>query len=173
VGALAAGVLTLSTYFASSLKPSWPSHEAAGNFLPIVDAALSPLLQYLLQTTLLLLVFTAVDRFTNGWTKKQALFSALLILLGLFIAGSRSVETLPIWLLSGLLAGAALLAAYVFVLRFNLGLVPLAVALVTVLGELKQGIAQPIPAALPGALIAMVLAGFFAFYWFKQLQQER
>jgi hypothetical protein len=92
--------------------------------------------------------------------------------LGLIITGARSVETLPFWLLSGLLAGIFLLAAYVFVLRFNLALVPLAVALVTILNELKQGIAQPFPAALPGALIAIILSGLFAFYWFKRLQQE-
>jgi hypothetical protein len=108
-----------------------------------------------------------VDRFTNGWTKKQALFSALLILLGLVITGARSVETLPLWLLSGVLAGMVLLVAYVFVLRFNLALVPLAAAVVTVLSELKQGIDQPVPAALPGAIIAIILTGLFAFYWFS------
>jgi hypothetical protein len=92
---------------------------------------------------------------------------------GLIIAGARSVETLPFWLLSGLAMGFILLLAYIFVLRFHLALVPLAAGVITILAALKQGIYQAVPAALPGVLIAMVLIDIVAFYWFKQLAQEK
>jgi membrane protease YdiL (CAAX protease family) len=173
LGVLTAGVTALTVYFAPSLKPTWAAYDAAGTLLPFLEIALDPLSQFLTQGTMLLLVFTAMDRFTLGWTKRQALFSALLILVGLLMAGARSVETVPFWLLSGLAMGLILLLAYIFVLRFHLALVPLAAGAITVLAALKQGLYQAVPAALPGALIATVLISFVAFYWFKQLSQEQ
>jgi hypothetical protein len=171
LGILAAGLLSATAFFAPSLKPSWARYDAAGTYLPLLEASLDPIGRLIVQTALLLLVFAAVDRFTNGWTRKRVLFSALVILLGLFLAGARSVETLPFWSLSGLVMGALLLLAYIFVLRFDLALVPLAVGAVIILSELKQGIAPPIPAALPGAIIAVVLTALLAFYWLKKLAQ--
>ncbi len=173
LGALIAGVTALTVYFAPSLKPTWAAYDAAGTFLPLLETALDPLSQFLTQSTILLLVFTAMDRFTLGWTKRKVLFSVLLILVGLMMTGARSVETLPFWLLSGLAMGIILLLAYLFVLRFHLALVPLAAGAITVLAALKQGMYQAVPAALPGALIAAVLIGLVAFYWFKQLAQEQ
>jgi hypothetical protein len=164
-----AGLLALTSFLAPSLQPQWARYDAAGNYLPLLDASLDPVGRFIMQTALLLLVVVAVDRFTNGWTRKRELFSALVILLGMILAGARSVETLPVWLLSGLLTGVLLLLAYIFVLRFNLTLVPLAVSVMILLGEVKQGIAQPIPAALPGAIIAIVLTALFALYWQKKL----
>jgi hypothetical protein len=70
-----------------------------------------------------------------------------------------------------LIAGAILLAAYVFVLRFNLALTPIAIGMITILGTLKQGLYQALPSAMPGALLASVLIGLFAFYWFTKLAQ--
>lgn len=171
LGISVAGLIALAGFLAPSLQPYWARYDAAGNYLPLLDASLDPVGRFIMQTALLLLVVVTVDRFTNGWTRRRELFSALVILLGMILAGARSVETLPVWLLSGLLMGVLLLLAYVFVLRFNLTLVPLAVSVMILLGEVKQGIAQPIPAALPGALIAIVSTALFALYWQKKLAQ--
>jgi len=173
LGLLMAGIAALSVFLTPSHKPLWASYDAAGTYVPMIAASLGPLNGYIMQTTLLLLIFTAVDRFTNGWSRRQALFSVLLVLFGLILTGSRSVETIPSWLLSGLFMGAVLLAAYLFVFRFYPGLVPLAFGVTTILTQLKQGMVQPIPAALPGALIAVAFTGLLAFYWFKQLAREQ
>jgi hypothetical protein len=173
LGISVAGLLALAGFLAPSLQPHWAQYHSAGNYLPLLDASLDPVGRLIMQTAPLLLVVVAVDRFTNGWSRKKAPFSALFILLGLILAGAKSVETLPFWLLSGLAMGVLLLLAYVFVLRFNLALVPLAVSVMILLGEVKQGIAQPIPAALPGAAVAIVLTVLFAFYWHKKLAQEQ
>jgi len=168
-GLLMAGLAALSVFLMPANKPAWAQYAAAGTYVPLLEASLGPISGYLMQTTLLLLIFTAVDRFTNGWNRRQILFSVLLVLFGLILSGSRSVETIPSWLLSGLFMGAVLLAAYLLVFRFYPALVPLAFGVATILAQLKQGMVQPIPAALPGALIAIALTGLLAFYWFKQL----
>ncbi len=169
LGISIAGLLALAGFLAPPLQPHWAQYSSAGNYLPLLDASLDPVGRFIMQTALLLLVVVAVDRFTGGWTRRKELFSALIILLGMILAGARSVETLPIWLMSGPLMGVLLLLAYIFVLRFNLTLVPLAVSVLILLGEVKQGIAQPIPAALPGAIIAIVLTVLLAFFWHKKL----
>jgi hypothetical protein len=173
LGISVAGLLALAGFLAPSLQPQWAQYNSAGNYLPLLDASLDPVGRLIMQTALLLLVVVAVDRFTNGWSQKRVQLSALVILLGLILAGAKSVETIPVWLLSGLLMGVLMLLAYVFVLRFNLTLVPLAVSVMILLGELKQGIAQPIPAALPGAVVAIVLTALLAFYWQRKLAQAR
>ncbi|MCI0697231.1 CPBP family intramembrane metalloprotease [candidate division KSB1 bacterium] len=169
LGISIAGLLALAGFLAPSVQPQWARYDAAGNFLSLLDASLDPVGRFVMQTALLLLVIVAVDRFTNGWSRKKVLFSALVILLGMIMAGARSVETIPVWLLSGLLTGGLLLLAYIFVLRLNLALIPLAVSVMILLGEVKQGIAQPIPAARSGAIIAIVLTALFALYWLKKL----
>jgi membrane protease YdiL (CAAX protease family) len=171
-GVFAAGLLALIGFLAPSLRPLWGSYGAAGTYLPLLEVGLDPVGGFIMQTTLLLFIFAAVDHSTNSWSQRKALFSALFIVLGLIFAGARSVETIPFWLASGLVMGVILLGAYLFVFRFHLALVPLAMGVMTVLGVLKQGIYQSIPAALPGALIAIALIGLFAFYWFKKLAGE-
>jgi len=172
LGALAAGLLTLTAYLAPSLKPVWANYDAAGTFLPLLETSLDPLGQYIFRTTLLLLIFAAADRLTNGWSKRKALFSGLFILLGLILAGSRSVEALPQWLLSGVLTGIVLLLAYIFVFRFSLALVPIAVGMIAMMSQLPPAIDRSIPLALPGAIIAIILTGVLAFYWHQQLARE-
>ncbi|MGH7598130.1 MAG: CPBP family intramembrane glutamic endopeptidase [bacterium] len=167
------GLLALADFLTPSLQPQWARYDAAGNYIPLLDAGLDPIGRFIMQTALLLLVVAAVDRFTNGWTRKRWLFSGLVILLGIILAGAKSVEALPVWLMSGLLMGVFMLSAYIFVLRFNLTLVPFAVGVMILLGEVKQGIAQPIPAALPGAIIAIVLTALFALFWQKKLAREQ
>ena len=170
LGTLAAGLGTLVAKAAPSLAPTWAQYAPVGSYLPILAAGLDPLPGYIISTTLLLLVFTAVDRFTLGWRHKKGLFSAALILLGLVVTGAGSIESLTFWLVSGLLAGAALLLAYLLVLRFLLVLIPLALAAMLVLDQLRQAIAQAHPAAIPGAIMAAILIGGLAVRWFGRLE---
>jgi hypothetical protein len=171
LGALLAGLMAGTALLIPSRQPLWAPYADAGTYLPLLRMSLSPLGGFIFQTTLMLFVFAAVDRFTNGWSQRKTLFSILLILLGVVLTGVKSVETIPSFAGAGVIAGVILLAAYVFVLRFNLALTPIAIGMITILGTLKQGLYQALPSAMPGALLASVLIGLFAFYWFTKLAQ--
>ncbi|MFQ6673940.1 MAG: hypothetical protein ACE5GH_04040, partial [Fidelibacterota bacterium] len=95
-----------------------------------------------------------------------------LFVMGLVIAGAVSLESLSFWLVSGLVTGAVFLLAYIFVLRFRLSLLPLILGTLTILEEVKQGMYQAYPAALPGAFLAGVLVGLLSIYWFRKLETE-
>jgi hypothetical protein len=172
LGALLAGLMAGVALLLPSRQPLWAQYDDAGTYLPLLQTGLSPLAGFIFQATLILFAVAAVNRFTSNWSRRKVLFSILLILLGVILTGARSVETIPSFLGAGLLTGVILLAAYVFVLRFNLALTPMAMGVITILGTLKQGLYQALPSALPGALMASVLIGLFAFYWFTKLARE-
>ena len=175
LGAIAAGLAASVTKFAPSLVPFWGVYSAAGNYLPLLAAGLSPLGDYIALSILFLLIFVAVDRFTQGWTQRRTLFSTVLVLLGLVIAGAGagSVESLPFLFVSGLISGLVLLLAYSVVLRFHLALIPLALAAVAIFNEVKEGIYQTHPAAIPGSIVAIILIGGVSVLWFRKLEAGR
>jgi hypothetical protein len=173
VGALLAGFMAGTALLLPSRQPLWAQYDDAGTYLPLLQISLTPLGGFISQTTLVLFALAAVNRFTNNWSRKQVLFSILLIVLGVILTGARSVESISSFLAAGVLLGLVLLAAYVFVLRFSVALTPLAMGVITILGTLKQGLYQALPSALPGALMASVLIGLFAFHWFTKLARAQ
>ena len=79
LGAVAAGVAALAKSLAPSLAPTWPDYAPAGTYLPILSVALSPILRFIRMATLFLLLFSAMDRFSNGWNKRRLLLSILVM----------------------------------------------------------------------------------------------
>ncbi|MDA2928801.1 CPBP family intramembrane metalloprotease [Acidobacteria bacterium AH-259-O06] len=171
LGVIAVALGTLPSGLVPSRSPTWAGYGAADSYLPLLDPALDSLLSYMLMTSLFLLIGVAVDHYTSNWSRRTGLFSALLIVLGFTVAGT-SVETPTLWLVSGLLAGTILLLAYIFVLRFDLKLIPLATAAVVILRQLQQGFYEAYPWALAGAFLTAVLVGLLGFYWWWRLSQE-
>ena len=68
--------------------------------------------------------------------------------------------------------GIIYLLIYLFIFRFQLALIPIAFAVMVMLGELKQGVMNAFPAALPGAILAIIVVGLFSFYWYRKLAGE-
>ena len=106
---------------------------------------------------------------TIAWTKKKVYAVILLLLIGLITSALDSVLSIPFWLVSGLVMGIIYLILYLFVFRYQLALIPIAFGVMVMLAELKQGIMNAFPAALPGAILAIILIGLFSYYWYKKL----
>lgn len=145
VGLAAKGLQVLATAFTSARAPAWPEFEGLDHVLP----ALGPLVQSLTQTFILLCVLlvavAAVEVLTRGWSRRRYA-GGLFLLLGLAWQ-PIDVEGPGEWLVKGLLLGAVLLAAYVY-LRAETGLIPLALASYLALGLLQQAVDQPYGGAL-------------------------
>ncbi len=169
LGFLLAGILTVIELFAPSLAPDWANYEAASTIFPVLGSGFAPVNQYLIYATIYMLIFTAVHKFTNGWSQRQGLFSSLLIFSGLILSKAHTVNSIPYWLLSGLFLGLVLLAVYYFVFRYHLSLVPLVYSVVAILNGLREGLYQAYPAALSGAVLAVLLIGLVAVFWFRKL----
>ena len=172
-GASVVGIQGLLTRFAPPLEPVWANYTAVSSFIPFLGAGLAPVGQFVYSTALYLLIFTAVDRFTNGWSQRKGLFAILLVLMGVILAGAGRLDSVPFWLLSGIITGVVLVVAYQFVFRFHLALVPLVLGTGTILAELKQGLYWAYPTSFSGAILAVVVVGLLSFYWFKQLSTQQ
>lgn len=169
LGALIAGLLTVLYKFLPSSNPYWAKYTALNNYIPTLGTGTDSLSNYIFASTLFLLVFTAVDRFTKGWTHRKTLFAIILILFGVIITGSESISSLTFWLLSGMVTGIIFLFAYLLVLRFQLSVIPIVFGATFILEELKQGMLNAHSQIIPGTVFAITLIFLFSIYWYKKL----
>jgi hypothetical protein len=172
VGAILAGLGALLNQFAPNLSPIWADYEAAQTYIPFVSAGLTPLVHFILIATIFSLVFVVTDRVTNAWTQKKIFAIILLLLLGLITSGTNSVLSIPFWLVSGLVMGIIYLLIYLFIFRYQLALIPIAFGVMIMFSELKQGVMNAFPAAMPSAILAMIIVGVFSYYWYRKLAGE-
>jgi hypothetical protein len=159
LGAAMAGLNALARSAAPSIAPSWGGLEAASTLLPILATALTPVNQFLTQALLLLLLFGAVTAKPRWWP--------FLVLAGLILAGSSSLETISSWLITGVAGGIVLAAAYALVLRHQPKLIVIATATLAVLSTLRDGLRHAYPGALAGSIAAIVLIGLAMWVWLK------
>ena len=85
------------------------------------------------------------------------------------LIGGQPHESVGLWLGAGLLAGSALLLAYVLVLRHHQALLPIAGATVAALEILADGRERAYPGALLGAIAACVIIADFAWLWTRRM----
>ncbi|MDX2438369.1 MAG: hypothetical protein QNL88_15155, partial [Acidobacteriota bacterium] len=171
--ALLSGLGALGAFLAPAKLPSWPNFGGAADSLPVLGAALGPLSSWVTGTALMLVVVALVQAVTSGWQRRFAAGSAILIGLGLVVAGSGGVETVPLWLVEGVITGLVLLAVWVLVLRHQPALVPLVTATGTVLGAINDTVVGAFPGATAGSLIGAVLVVAAAVWWYGRLAADR
>ena len=153
-----------------SMEPSWAQYGTLSNYIPILGIATDTVLSCISLTVFFLLVFTAVDHFTKSWTQRRIVISILLILLVLIIEAS-SVSSLSFGLFLGLLAGFISLLIYKFILRCEMALIPLMIGSIAVFNQLKEGILNAYPAAIPSTVLSIILIGAISIYWYKVLSR--
>jgi hypothetical protein len=168
-GAVAACGVALANTLAPTPSPDWPDTTAAGAYLPLLSVALSPVTRFIRTAILFLFLFVALDQCSRGWSHRRTVTSFLAVLFGLALAGLATGDDLGYWLLAGVATGLFLLAGYIFVMRFELALVPTAVGFMVILGVLRNGFHQAHPTALPGAVVAAVLVAALSIFWTSRL----
>ncbi len=171
LGFLISALLTfLSMIFEPSLEPTWASYENAASLMPFISTSIAPLTGFIVRTVLLMLIFTALDKFSAGWSKRKLMYGLLFILVIIFLGGSTS-DSLGFLLLYGVVYGIILLLAYIFVFRHHIALLAPTVAGMIILTELKKAIFAAYPAAMPGAIVAIILTILLAIFWFRRLNR--
>jgi len=176
--AIASGIFGAAAAAAAGAlrSPAWanaPEVAAAGTVVPILQAALDPLTRVLMTSAILLPTLLTVDQFTSGWRRRRIAGAALLIVTGIAGAGvPESVHVLA-WLGAALAIAAALIVAYVAVLRFDLSMVPLALATMVAMSTLLRGAERAYPGAVIGALLGAALTWALGWWWFNMLRRSR
>ena len=167
------GALALAGTVLDAPLPAWSAYGPASSVIPAVAAALGPVSGYLLLTLVALLVVTAVDTLTAQWTRRRAAGAVALVLVGGLLAPGTAPYDLVSWAAAGLLGGALLLGAYVWVLRARPALVVLAAAAMTIPNLVQAGLEQAYGGALLGSLAGAAAVSVLAWRWFVHLTPAR
>jgi MFS family permease len=162
VGGAASGVLAVAALVRAQSEPLWPSFAGAETLVPVAALPLAAIFSFVSRTILLALLFTATNRLSEHWTVDRGRAAALLLGTGLLLGGGAPGPDLLRWAVGGLLVGLLILAAYIVVFRWDLAPLPVAVAVVSALSALHNGVARPYPGALAGGMLAAVAIGLFA-----------
>jgi hypothetical protein len=154
--------------------PAWawfPDLQPLGTAVPLVDQAIGPIGGLMTRMAIVMAACTTLDRVTAAWTRRRAFAIAALAVVG-FLSGGPPPGTDAVgWALAGLVTAAALVIAFVTLLRFDVTLVPLALAVMSAIGVVARAIQPPYPGALTGAVLgAAVLIGV-AYLWFRALRR--
>jgi hypothetical protein len=169
LGALSAGIAALAASLAPQHLPSWPSFSGAADSVPVVGAALGPLSSWVMGTALALLGVALVQAVTAGWNRRRIPGAAIFVVLGVVITGGEGVESVPIWLVAGLLTGAVMVAMWVLVIRHQPALVPLVTATGTILSAAGDSATGAYPGATLGSAVGAVLVFGAAIWWYRRL----
>ena len=165
LGVMAAGVMAAAGVLSPDLEPFWPGSDALNEMIPILYYFVSPLMSLVMITVMLLFVFSAVSFLTGDWTRRKGLFSVVIILFGVLISGSQGVAGPLSWALSGVSTGIVLLAAYVFLIRYSLAVIPAAAAAMLILGQARELYLQPGLLSATGFIISAAVLTVTAYFW--------
>ncbi|HYR43157.1 MAG TPA: hypothetical protein VER98_09050, partial [Terriglobia bacterium] len=160
LGCVFAGIGAVARHALPPQSPLWGNLGPASAFLPAVTAALSPVTGFFVQAIILLTVVHALAGRTRA--------SVFWILVGLAVAGSTSIETIPSWLIIGATTGIVLMLAYLAAFRHQPMLVVFTAATVVILSTLRDGVQRPYPSALAGSIAAAVLVAIAAWVWYRE-----
>ncbi len=172
LGLAVAGVVRALWWFGRAAAPAWPSYGAADAAFPVLSEALAQISGVLTPAAVLLAVFATVRDATLGWARRRWGFGALLFLFGALGGNLGNGATLGLWLVQAAVSGLIFLGAYVFVLRYDLTPVPIAVGTMSVLAGLRTTMLNAYPGAVVGGLAALALAAATAWLWYRALRSE-
>lgn len=172
LGTVLAGVGAVATALAPSTLPFWPSFAGAPDFSPLVAAALGPLASWITGTALALFVVALLWSVTAGWRRLRGVASAVILAFGVVLVGSKGIDSLPLWLVEGVLTGIVLWLVWVLALRRQPALVLPVTAAGAALGAIHDAALSAFPGALAGSLVGAVLIVTLAIWWFARLSAD-
>ncbi len=173
VGAFAAALQIL----ASAVRtPAWAESTwigPAGTFVPMIAVAVEPISGLLTRTAVMLSLLTGVHYITLGWTRRRAAGAAIVLLVGFLGAGAPAGAAFGGWIAAGIALAIGLLVAYTTLLRADLTMVPITLGTMIAIGAIARGAQRPFPGALPGAVIAALVALALGWWLFRALRHAR
>jgi hypothetical protein len=169
LGLASLGALSLAGAALGGALPPWSAYGPASAAAPWLAAALGPLQGFLTLALVTLLIVTSANTLTAHWTRRQVPVAVALVLVGALLSPGTSPEDLLSWAVVGLLSGALLLGAYLWVLRDRPALVVLAAAAMSVPNILDRGLDQAYGGALAGSLLGAAVVSYIAWRWFAHL----
>jgi hypothetical protein len=164
-GLALAGATAIARHVMPSMAPVWGNVGPASTFIPLVSAALAPVSGLFTQTLILFTVVCALSQRSNA--------SAMWVLVGVALAGSSSIETIPAWLILGGATGIALMLAYKYVFRHQPQVLLITTGTLASLSAIRDGLQGMYPMAIAGSIAGAIIVALTAWIWFRGSMRTR
>ncbi len=109
----------LEKLFSPSLAPNWAEYGSLGDHWPLFSKSLDVVPGFFMKSSEFLFVFWLIDRLTKNWQVKKPLAGLLFLIMGFVITG-LTIETIPYWVISGLVMGVIYYLLYTLLIRKNI-----------------------------------------------------
>ena len=159
IGLALAGAGALARHVAPSMSPLWGNLAPVSAFIPFAVSTLGPVNAFFTQAAILLTVLYGIH-----WRGRGA---GIWIFVGIALAGSSSIETIPSWLIIGFTTGIALMIAYLLVFRHHPDLLLITTGTLVILSAIRDGVQRMYPIALAASLAGALCVGVTAWICFR------
>lgn len=177
LGVAAGFAAAAATGAAAAIRtPPWaqmPDVSALANVFPIVDVILDPITGFLTRSAIVLATLVTIDHLTFGWTRRRALAIAAIAVIGFLAGGAPAGLHMGRWALAGMVTMLALEAAYIFLLRLDLTMVPLVIGMMMGVAVIARGAQRAFPGDLLGATASAIVVLMLAVWMFTALRRAR
>ena len=172
---LAAGFIgaALMTAAAVARTPAWsrmPDLLPLGGMWPWLGASLEPATGFMTRAAVLTTLLAWINSLTLGWTRHRAVAFLFLGIVGFLSVDPPVGLVAQGWLAAGLAVGIAIPVLTFWLLRADLTMVPIALAVMAITETLGRALGRPYPGALAGGLFGALLIALLAWWLFRGLR---
>jgi hypothetical protein len=156
--------------------PAWAQTSdvsSLGTYLPLIDLPIDPLTGLLNRIAVVATFLAGVSLVTHGWTERRVLGTIMILVVGFLGAGAPAGSFVTGWAAAGALLAMGLVVAYVFLLRADLTIVPIALGTMVAFSALARGAQRVFPGALAGSVIAVIVIAATTWWAFRALRAYR
>ena len=169
-GFIAAAVMVLAGWFRTPLWSKFPDLLPLGGYMPWLGAALEPATAFVVRTAVLVTALVWIDRLTAGWTRHRAIAFGLLSVVGMLGVDAPAGLAIGGWLAAVALTAIALPVLSVWLLRADLTMIPITLAVMAIAETLARAAGRAYPGAFAGGVAGALLIALLAWWLFRTLR---
>ena len=172
-GLVYGGVTSFFTWLTPLTNPQWADFGSAGAYLPWLSIGLTAWTEFVENTLIALLIFTAVDYVTDGWEKNKWFAILFFIAYSMNSIAVTSMTYIWIWLVGVIFIGIVISMLYIYGIRFSRASIPMIVATFASLELVQKMIFKAYPDVFFGGILGIILMSCYALYWCYQLAYNK
>ena len=172
LGAVTAGSLAVITWLIPSLSPTWANFMPLGFAFPGISDISSQLVLYITTTINLMLFIAISDLATSHWKRLRFVGVGIFFVAGFVRAGLINSYNIPLLIATGLLVSLILVCGYLFAIRFDYSIVPIATGTYAILQLMQQLIFNAYPYAIIANIASILLITGVSWYWHTQMRKN-
>jgi len=170
IGLFLAGVFAIVRIINPLNMPLWPSYDTLASSISLLAAGITTIMNYIQLTTFFSLLSILIDHRTQH-KKRHHLFYMILTILCSMTMINLSLDTLPTWVMTGIILGLIFMGLYRLIIRNNYALISLATGSFSLMPIIQQAFFNAYPGAISEAILnacSLIVVSYLWYYYVKK-----